>query len=382
MSLAATNYLIINLSCLLCAAILYFHTGNDLAGSLEIHLFKLLLIIFGLYLIDDSLWELAASSLLPIPYQVRSVLNAIGISCQPVICYVWFLFAEVRLKRRNLRSRWFFPVTSAPMFFSVILILSSPRTGLIFYSNPAADYHGPLYGLVMGLDFIYLILVTISAISESIHTKSRSAKKGYFTMITFVLFPFVAGVLDSIIPNTPAMAPSILSALLLFFVNVQEMQINTDALTGLNNRRRSDQILEEYIEKVTPSDGFYLFMIDVNCFKLINDRYGHMEGDRALQTIAASLMDAAAKYPLFLSRWGGDEFLILCPRQAAEPVDAFRKFLQKEVADSARNKDLPYDLSISVGYALCTSSQVTPADLTREADQFLYKEKRLAHQTR
>ena len=135
MSLAATNYLIINLSCLLCAAILYFHTGNDLAGSLEIHLFKLLLIIFGLYLIDDSLWELAASSLLPIPYQVRSVLNAIGISCQPVICYVWFLFAEVRLKRGNLRSRWFFPVTSAPMFFSVILILSSPRTGLIFYSN-------------------------------------------------------------------------------------------------------------------------------------------------------------------------------------------------------------------------------------------------------
>lgn len=63
-------------------------------------------------------------------------------------------------------------------------------------------------------------------------------------------------------------------------------------------------------------------------------------------------------------------------------MDAFRKFLQKEVADSARNKDLPYDLSISVGYALCTSSQVTPADLTREADQFLYKEKRLAHQTR
>lgn len=382
MSLAATNYLIINLSCLLCAAILYFHTGNDLAGSLEIHLFKLLLVIFGLYLVDDSLWELAASSILPIPYQVRSVLNAIGISCQPVLCYVWFLFAEVRLRRRILRSRWFLPITSAPMLLSVLLVLSSPRTGLIFYSDPAADYHGPLYDLVMGLDFIYLILVTRSAISESVHTKSRSAKKGYFTMITFVAFPFVAGVLDSIIPNTPAMAPSILSALLLFFVNVQEMQINTDALTGLNNRRRSDQILEEYIEKAQSSGGFYLFMIDVNRFKLINDRYGHLEGDRALQTIAASLMDVSARYPVFLSRWGGDEFLILCPLQVAEPVDAFRKFLQQEVADGARKKDLPYDLSISVGYARCTSSQVSPADLTREADRILYEEKRRAHQTR
>ena len=97
-------------------------------------------------------------------------------------------------------------------------------------------------------------------------------------MVTFVLFPFIAGVIDSFIPNTPVMSPSILSALLLFFVNVQEMQIYSDALTGLNNRRRSDQVLESYIEKADTS-GFYLFMIDVNRFKLINDRYGHDKGD-------------------------------------------------------------------------------------------------------
>ena len=382
MSLAATNYLIINFSCLLCASILFFHTGNDLAGSLEIHLFKSLLVVFGIFLIDDSLWELAASEILLIPYQARSVLNAIGLACQPILCYAWFLFAEVRLKRRILTRRWFIPATCIPMVLSLFLIFTSLRTGLIFYSDAKAEYHGPLYNLVMGFDFIYLLLVTLSAISESVHTKSRSAKKGYFTMITFVLFPFVAGVLDSIIPNTPAMAPSILSALLLFFVNVQEMQIYTDALTGLNNRRRSDRVLEEYIEKAEPSEGFYLFMIDVNRFKLINDRYGHMEGDRALQTIASSLMDVAAKYPVFLSRWGGDEFLILCPRKAAEPVETFRKFLQQEVADGARGKNLPYNLSISVGYALCTSSRVLPSDLTREADKMLYEEKRIAHQIR
>jgi diguanylate cyclase (GGDEF)-like protein len=382
MSLATTNYLIINLSCLLCVSILYWHTGNDLASSLEIHLFKLLLIVFSVYLIDDSLWELAISKTISIPYQARGVLNAISLACQPILCYVWFLFAEIRLKRRLLLRRWFVPVTIAPVILSLILIFTSLRTGLIFYSDAVAEYHGPLYDLVMILDFIYLILVTLSAISGSIHTRSKSAKKGYFAMITFVLFSFAAGVFDSIVPNTPVMAPSILSALLLFFVNVQEMQIYTDALTGLNNRRRSDQVLEEYIEKADDANSFYMFMIDVNRFKLINDQYGHMEGDRALKAIAASLKRVASQYPLFLSRWGGDEFMIISTRHVAEPVKDFEKSLHQAVTENAKKDDLSYNLSISVGYALCSSSGVSPTDLTKKADQMLYEAKRIAHQTR
>ena len=200
-------------------------------------------------------------------------------------------------------------------------------------------------------------------------------------MVTFVLFPFIAGVIDSFIPNTPVMSPSILSALLLFFVNVQEMQIYSDTLTGLNNRRRSDQVLESYIEKADTS-GFYLFMIDVNRFKLINDRYGHMESDRALQTIATSLKEVSSACSVFLSRWGGDEFLILSSREVAEPVEDFRAYLHQAVRNGAKEQKLPYDLSICVGYALCTSSLESPEDLTRAADRMLYEEKRIVHQTR
>ena len=119
------------------------------------------------------------------------------------------------------------------------------------------------------------------------------------------------------------MAPSILSALLLFFVNVQEMQIYSDALTGLNNRRRSDQVLEEFIEKAGPACGFYIFMIDVNRFKNINDRFGHIEGDRALQKIASSLTQVTGKYAVFLSRWGGDEFMIIGSESAIGPAEDF-----------------------------------------------------------
>jgi diguanylate cyclase (GGDEF)-like protein len=349
---------------------------------MEIGLFKLLLLIFGLFMIDDSLWELIISHPAYVPVVVRSVFNAIGLACQPCLCFVWFLFAELRMKQKLLFKKWFIPLTIMPMIISVILIFTSIQTGLIFYSDATAEYHGPLYNLVMLFDFIYLLIVTFHAIVQSTHTKSRSAKRTYFSMIAFVLFPFVAGIFDSFVPNTPVMAPSILSALLLFFVNVQEMQIYSDALTGLNNRRRSDHMLEEYIEKAEPENGFYVFIIDVNKFKTINDRYGHIEGDHALQTVANTLKTVSAKYSIFLSRWGGDEFMIIGPQKTFEPVEDFKVLLQQEVTKSAKDLHLPYSLSISVGYSLCNSSHVSSSQLTNEADEMLYEEKRIAHQLR
>lgn len=382
MSLSTINYLIINFSCLLCATILFFHTGNDLASSLEIRLFKFLLIIFGIFMIDDSLWELAVTHPYSIPVIIRSTFNAIGLACQPTLCFVWFLFSEVRLKQTLLTKRYFIPLTMAPMVVCVILIFTSLKTGLIFYSDATAEYHGPLYDLVMILDFIYLLLVTIHATIKSIHTKTKSSKRKYFSMITFVLFPFIAGIFDSIVPNTPIMAPTILSALLLFFVNVQEMQIYTDALTNLNNRRRSDMMLEESIEKADLENGFYVLIIDINKFKQINDKYGHIEGDRALQTVAHTLKNVSSKYSVFLSRWGGDEFMIISKQNAINDIAEFKTLLEKEVIKTAKDLHLPYALSISVGYSLCTSSTMSPSELTQIADEMLYQEKRLVHQLR
>lgn len=382
MNISTINYLIINFSCLLCAIILYLHTNDDLASDLEILLFKLLLIVFCIYMIDDSLWELAVSHPHSVPVMLRSIFNAITLASQPTLCFIWFLFSEVHLKHKSLRKRWFIPVTMAPMLICVVLIFTSIRTGLIFYSDAVREYHGPLYNIVMVFDFFYLFFVTIHAIIKSAHTKSKIYKKRYFYMITFVLFPFIAGVFDSIVPNTPIMTPSILSALLLFFVNVQEQQIYSDALTGLNNRRRSDQILEEYIEQADPEHGFYVFIIDVNKFKSINDQYGHIEGDFALQSVASALRNISAKYSIFLSRWGGDEFLVIGNQNVIEPADDFKALLEHEIISHAKEKKLPYPLTISVGYSLCTSSKILLEKLFEEADEMLYKEKANAHQLR
>lgn len=86
-----------------------------------------------------------------------------------------------------------------------------------------------------------------------------------------------------------------------------------DPLTGLYNRRYLLDSLIEHIDMTNRySDPFSLIMFDLDCFKNVNDQYGHLVGDRTLKAVAKVLrkecrtMDVSARY-------GGEEFMIICP---------------------------------------------------------------------
>ena len=88
---------------------------------------------------------------------------------------------------------------------------------------------------------------------------------------------------------------------------------NTDGLTGLANRRRFDEALAEEWQRAR--DGkvpLSLLMIDVDRFKLFNDRYGHLRGDECLRAVAAAAVQAAPSSAL-TARYGGEEFVMLLP---------------------------------------------------------------------
>ena len=88
------------------------------------------------------------------------------------------------------------------------------------------------------------------------------------------------------------------------------MQIYNDALTGLNNRRRLDQFLEEHLEISSKDRPVSLLLMDVNGFKKINDKFGHIEGDAVLKMVGTVLKLAAADFDAFAARYGGDEFCL------------------------------------------------------------------------
>lgn len=86
----------------------------------------------------------------------------------------------------------------------------------------------------------------------------------------------------------------------------------TDYLTNVYNRRFFDDLLlREWVKANQTGQILSVLMIDVDCFKLYNDNYGHIEGDKALQNIAQAIKDSLDEKQSIVARYGGEEFIVL-----------------------------------------------------------------------
>jgi diguanylate cyclase (GGDEF)-like protein len=144
----------------------------------------------------------------------------------------------------------------------------------------------------------------------------------------------------------------------------------TDALTGLLNRRGLAEELLELGRRWTLG----VMMADVDGFKVINDRHGHAVGDAALQEVGARLRSAVRQRDL-VARWGGDEFLVVCPditREAIGPVAG--KLLAAVCEAPVMVEGAPVEVGISVGWALASDGRAAE-HLVEVADEAMYRAK-------
>lgn len=152
----------------------------------------------------------------------------------------------------------------------------------------------------------------------------------------------------------------------------------TDALTGIANRRRFDEMLELEWRRAERSNAFLgIIMLDVDFFKLYNDEYGHLEGDRVLRKIAGVLASFARRSGDLAARYGGEEFVLVLPGLTLKEVEAVAFAIVAEV----QTLGIPHAggigklLTISAGVAVLRPQADMEPDrdfLIREADRALY----------
>ena len=155
-----------------------------------------------------------------------------------------------------------------------------------------------------------------------------------------------------------------------------------DALTDLPNRRNYQNYMEEMIEKVEHIDYYsFLFYMDLNHFKQINDTFGHIVGDKLLLEVASRLkaLEIDKKY---LSRIGGDEFIMLIPFYTKE-LDIARKEAKnialqiKEIFNEAFHiEGLDLYMTSSIGIVLIEPNSNNTEQIIRQADMAMYQTKR------
>ena len=154
---------------------------------------------------------------------------------------------------------------------------------------------------------------------------------------------------------------------------------NTDALTGIANRRNFDRVLaREWNRGQRAGTPLTLVMLDVDHFKHFNDQYGHLAGDDCLVALARVLVQAGRRAGDLVARYGGEEFVVLVPGTSGRDALATARHIQNEVwaLELPHAETAPGIVTVSLGVAsVVPSTQHTPEHLLREADSALYRAK-------
>lgn len=153
-----------------------------------------------------------------------------------------------------------------------------------------------------------------------------------------------------------------------------------DGLTGLANRRQFDETLENEWQRAMRTDmPLSLIFADIDFFKRYNDHYGHQAGDDCLKKVAGALQGTVHRPADLVSRYGGEEFVMILPDTTDEGALAVAEKMLKTV----RRLDIPHEnseattqITLSIGVATaCPKEGTNPDELIESADQMLYRAK-------
>ncbi len=152
----------------------------------------------------------------------------------------------------------------------------------------------------------------------------------------------------------------------------------TDQLTRLPNRRLFEERLVEALQEAERTgSNIAVFLADVDHFKAINDRLGHLAGDQLLRAVAERLKASIRRSDL-IGRWGGDEFVIACKKVDAQAAERIARTAEENVArDPFAIGGSIVQTTVTVGWSTVVGGTVEAS--IKAADAAMYERKRSAN---
>ena len=152
-------------------------------------------------------------------------------------------------------------------------------------------------------------------------------------------------------------------------INQLDIEIQTDALTGVANRRTFNLVINEHIQNGTP---FALIMLDIDFFKKVNDTFGHLKGDDVLIYLARTMQELSREGDCCF-RYGGEEFAIIIPYGDAETATVIAERLRMKLEKTA--SPTGEVITVSLGIAVYPEHGQDSKEIITAADKALYRSK-------
>ena len=355
-----------NIISILLIGTLYLANRQKAEYDREMRLLQQMMVTIGIANISDCcVYYLAGSSNIVI--KVLVFLSGSGLFLGNVmIGYLWakFIMVHMNIPFSDIRRNIYRTIG----LISIVLLVINIFYPLVFSVSDGRYQRG----------FAYIIFLIFAAfyILDSLYLYVKRVKKNgslkLFPVHIFLIPVILGVVIQAFFVEISITWTSIAISVAGIMTALKNEIIFTDCLTGLYNR-----VYLEFLHKraCNKKDCWVSgIMIDLNGFKQINDNYGHAEGDLALCIVADLLRKSFSEYGV-VTRYAGDEFVIMLNTTDDQLIQKIIKSAKKNFVTENEKNDKPYQLSASMGYAITNLSNETIDDFMNRIDEQMYQDK-------
>ncbi|MFW6299287.1 MAG: diguanylate cyclase domain-containing protein [Bacillota bacterium] len=340
-----TALLFVNIYAVLVLMVVFvsFMRNSDLKASQD-KTFMVLITLNLLMLVFDSLHVVVEGSQ-AFPEKVFQFISLLLYIFPLMIAIGWLYMTGFFLGQKPPRNRWITLIVHTPFVLSVAIAVLSLFTGWYFDVGPLNTYErGPLYLLHVAIVYGYLFIAFINILRH----RKLLRRDHYYPMLFFAIPPTVVGFIQTAYQDFPYTWAALTLSIVMVYLFVLSIQVNTDYLTGLFNRKEYEQKMRTYFKFAQRNRRFGVILIDLDGFKAINDIYGHKIGDDVLKTFAHLLERTFQDKSDTIARVGGDEFAVLFTLEEDETAEGLKTRFIETMKAFNQQGGFPFEVEASV----------------------------------
>ncbi len=282
---------------------------------------------------------------------------------------LYLLYVDYHLHQSGKRLTFIAKIVIPVNILAALASATSPLTGLLFSIDDANRYSR---GFGFSVYIAILFVMTFAGVLLILRGRNSCSKVTLLNLLTFPFVTFASGLLQILFYGLSITWPMSTTFVIVAAMNIQKIQIHTDHLTGLFNRRSFDNRLHTEVDRsLRYGSPLSLIMMDIDHFKDINDDYGHDIGDRVLVSVA-EILRKNTRVTDTVARWGGEEFIILMTEtdqaRAAYAAEKLRKTIEEHTFYNG--------IKLTMSFGVAQWLQIASKNLWfRRADRALYQAK-------
>lgn len=292
--------------------------------------------------------------------------NTILFSC------LWPIYVDYKLFEDVNRIKRIYTFLAIPAALTIIACLINLATPVFFVIDEYNTYQRTnLFIIPYTVNYFYLAYGMIL-----IYSCRKRAQRYLFLPSVLFVTPIVIGtLLQFFFYGYSLIWLGVSIGMVSLFINVQIEASYVDMLSGLFNRQYLANLLLMHSKKRNNSGVTAGIMLDIDSFKSINSRFGHVVGDDAISTVGMMLRAAVGDKGV-ICRYGGDEFIVLMQINSQKEIMDMIDIIQTRAALFNKSGKKPYTISFSFGYSTYQSRFESIDDFLKKIDASMYEDKK------